>query len=188
MRRRLFQIISALSLVLCAATVALWVCSYAATSSILYGGARESLRSLTDRGLLQIDLRRFNERQPVNLDGIGFSINDYRRSAVWGRAEFDNCVQASALWRPLPYLGFGAHPYISDFFYSTPVRFSWGIFIPLWAVALATAILPLWWGALLHRVRRSDRNHLCRMCGYDLRATPDRCPECGAIPPARVTA
>ena len=56
--------------------------------------------------------------------------------------------------------------------------------IPLWmfpAALGAYPVLSLGWEAAraLTRNRRKMAGS-CRRCGYDLRATPDRCPECGA--------
>ena len=54
---------------------------------------------------------------------------------------------------------------------------------PYWAPALVLGICPVWW--TIWRARRRRRcvaAGLCPSCGYDLRATPGRCPECGMAP------
>jgi hypothetical protein len=54
--------------------------------------------------------------------------------------------------------------------------------IPWWFLVLLFGASPARALIRRYRARRMPRPGHCEYCGYDLRATPGRCPECGALP------
>ena len=56
---------------------------------------------------------------------------------------------------------------------------------PIWLLAIVLAVLPIGWSVTAMRQRRLRVRGLCPSCGYDLRATRDRCPECGTPVPQK---
>ncbi len=52
---------------------------------------------------------------------------------------------------------------------------------PHWFIGLLTLLIPAIWLMGTSPKHRRPKE-LCNSCGYDLRATPDRCPECGTVP------
>src|SRR5262245_55593305 len=63
-----------------------------------------------------------------------------------------------------------------------PGTFGYGIVLPYWLLCAACAIWPVARSYRQHKLEVEQDRHLqglCPKCGYDLRATPDRCPECG---------
>jgi hypothetical protein len=59
---------------------------------------------------------------------------------------------------------------------------TWSIDLPYWVVVAALAAVPFGRAAVRWMSGRKWASDRCPACGYDLRATPERCPECGAIP------
>jgi hypothetical protein len=188
MKRRLFTYFSGGSLLLCTATCVLWASSYVSTFSVgrrtwQFGSAQTVVLRETGlasaRGRLALGTRT---RQLL----AGATGGQVQQSVQWywrGRSALGDDARARDWYGPL---GF-------EFGFSLAGRGlgrnGWTLYLPYWFLCLITAAPPAFRVARAARKRRQARRdlNLCRRCGYDLRATPGRCPECGDVPPVRST-
>jgi hypothetical protein len=168
MRHRLFTLLSAVSLLLCVATVGVWV--------------RSKLLEHQD----EIVVARVQTGGEVTSAGGKVYLRHIRSPSPWWEAEpmtyrHEKGVVSlrPAATMQLEALGFAySHRNGQTSWSAAPFVETW-IVIPLLPLALVSAALPSAWLIRRVRQRRTRRPGLCPACGYDLRATPERCPECG---------
>ena len=178
-RRFFFNFLSAASLVLCVATVVLWVRSYWAADVIAYCWTEGNGGELRHGGV-----ESSRGRVWVGVVGFPRAAAPARLRPGWIRqANFPHgALGPVGSWRRL---GFGVGAVVGD-----DGVWMRSVSLPLWFIA-AALITPTAWRLLARpgAVRRERlARGLCLSCGYDLRASGDRCPECGEPIPGRVRA
>jgi hypothetical protein len=177
MIRRLFTILSVLSLLLCVATCALWVRSYRGGDMLPVRFAGQPWRLATLEGWAQLDNRpRVMEAFDAMME---WADNDVKADVERDRRHkvFIDALNRGVSADLPPVVVTGRPPYVPEAAVQ-PLA-------PLGLIASVFAVPPVVLVVLRRRSwarRRNERRGLCPACGYDLRASPDRCPECGAVP------
>ena len=169
--KMLGHLVAALSVLLLVATAALWVRSH--WRNDYYKTAARQTCVFTQPGALWFTLadRPYRTRpgyasEPAN----GVFDKQNRTWAFDGRPSSNGYAGYS--YRGLGFACF----WFTHTSYSPPCRFTY-VGVPMWGIAIVASVAPALW--VRRRCRAVRLAGHCAHCGYDLRATPERCPECG---------
>jgi hypothetical protein len=180
MKHRLINASAGASLLLCVATCALWARSYTTPDSLtLRRGDQYSLTS--HRGSLAV------------ITCVTYTVPDNSRppfpaSSRWSLSATWEFTLTADTWMypsnpPFPGVRIGSWWAPGGGDLGLMAAFTgYQITAPHWIFALLFGCAPVLW-LVQRRRRKFRRSHgLCAKCGYDMRATPNRCPECGTAP------
>jgi hypothetical protein len=173
LRGWLFTLGWAISLMFLIAVVGIWIRSHVALDECTFRwnvyafGNRRSLHLRSDRGGFQIVWQK-DTGFPQSFDGV-----------YWPEITYEHFLPSEER-----FVSRASKAYWFSFAANSNQNFKFYVlFGPIWPIAILAAILPALWLARARRSRKRVVAGLCSNCGYDLRASPERCPECGT--PAR---
>jgi len=173
MIRSLFTIGSAFSLLLCVGTVVLWAHSYTASETCSWCRETWEISLSASRGRVA-----FYWVEPSNDEGSNYHVG-FRHAHIRPAAGFDLYMPqgVGTNWAVFDGGGFSLVGGQWD-----ELR-HWSLVVPCWFLVVMLASLTAFRYLWATRATCDQALCQCSRCGYDLRASKDRCPECGtAIP------
>ncbi|HEY8668712.1 MAG TPA: hypothetical protein VIL86_18840 [Tepidisphaeraceae bacterium] len=189
MRRTVFTILAAVSAVLLLGVMVEAMRSFATGERIVYAWQEapgawywqdNSIQLDVGNGGVQISL--FQRIATTPAQAMRFASPALPPGLTHSRVTLDTGLKYPAA--PNNWLGFEFGHGGQDFRRSHTSSPSWDRYsatVPAWVLMIPLAILPALWLRRRMIERKRNRVGFCQTCGYDLRATPNRCPECGTV-------
>ena len=181
LRRRVFTVLSVLSLLLCLATVAAWTSSTFRSDDLMITARKFHLAIVTgdqlmlsQRGTIPADASRYNGLTrigPFSHYGRPKPLHVQFVEGLTASHQFLGSTLETIQSKP----GWAGHPFTVH-----RLRVPYGLAVAIFA------LMPTAFISRAIRQRWRFKPGQCPKCGYDLRATPDRCPECGTTVTAQI--